>query len=324
MITVSLPHFLDAAIIRRLLPADTDVRLVEWNLVGEPGDGVEPAALDVVVPPFHTLSATPNPGYVSVDQLSNALPLATSARLVQLLSIGAEGVADHLPAGATLSNAVGVMERQTAELACTLLLATLRGLPGLLAASPVWSNRRTPGLIGRHVVLLGYGGIGKQIERRLAGFDARITRVASTARTLDDGTPVFATADLATIVRDADALVCSVPLLPGTAGLVNAELLAALPDGAVVVNVGRGPVVVTTDLVAELKTGRLFAALDVTDPEPLPADHDLWSLPNAIITPHVGGNTEVMSQLLHQLVAEQILRVVRGETPVNVIAGAAA
>jgi len=322
MITVSLPHFLDAAIIRRLLPADTDVRLIEWNLVGEPGDGVGPAELDVVVPPFHTLSATPNPGYVSVDQLSTALPLATSARLVQLLSIGAEGVADHLPAGATLSNAVGVMERQTAELACTLLLATLRGLPELLAASPVWSNRRTPGLIGRHVVLLGYGGIGKQIERRLAGFDARITRVASTARTLEDGSRVFGTAELADIVRDADALVCSVPLLPGTAGLVNAELLAALPDGAVVVNVGRGPVIVTTDLVSELKTGRLSAALDVTDPEPLPADHELWTLPNAIVTPHVGGNTEVMSQLLHQLVADQILRVARGETPINVIAGA--
>jgi phosphoglycerate dehydrogenase-like enzyme len=321
MITASIPHFLDIETVRRLLPAGTEARLVGWDLVGEPADGVDPGEFDVVVPPFHTMSATPNPGYVSVAQLSESLPRATGASLVQLLSIGAEGVAGHLPAGSVLGNAVGVMERQTAELACTLLLATVRGLPGFLASAPVWANERTPGLLGRHVVLLGYGGIGKQIERRLAGFDVRMTRVASSARILDDGTEVFSVDDLTDLVRDADALVCSLPLLPGTGGLVGSEVLAALPDGAVVVNVGRGPVVATDALLAELRTGRLRAALDVTDPEPLPVDHELWTLPGVIVTPHVGGNTAVMAELLHQLVADQIARVARGETPINVIAG---
>jgi len=322
MITASLPPFLDIATVRDLLPPAAEVRLVEWDLRGEPGDGVDPADLDVVVSPFHTTSVTPNPGYVSNDDLSRTLPRATSARLVQLLSIGAEGVAEHLPAGSVLSNAVGVMEGQTAELACTLLLATLRGLPDFAAASPVWSNKRTPGLLGRHVVLLGYGGIGKQIERRLAGFDVTITRVANTARTLDDGTEVFAANRLAELVRRADALVCSLPLVPGTVGMVDDAVLAALPNGAVVVNVGRGPVVSTHALLAEVRAGRLSAALDVTDPEPLPADHELWMLPNVIITPHVGGNTAVMSELLHQLIATQITRVWRGDQPVNVIAEA--
>jgi phosphoglycerate dehydrogenase-like enzyme len=321
MITASIPHFLDIETVRGLLPADVSVRLVGWDLVGEPGDGVDAAEIQVVVPPFHTTSATPNPGYISIAELSQSLPRATGASLVQLLSIGAEGVSDHLPAGAALSNAVGVMERQTAELACTLLLASLRGLPGFIASAPVWANQRTPGLLGRHVVLLGYGGIGKQIERRLAGFDVRMSRVASSARVLADGTEVFSVDDLTEIVRDADALVCSLPLLPGTGGLVDAGVLAALPDGSVVVNVGRGPVVATDALLAELRTGRLSAALDVTDPEPLPVDHELWTLPNAIVTPHVGGNTAVMSELVHQLVVDQITRIARGEHPVNVIAG---
>jgi phosphoglycerate dehydrogenase-like enzyme len=322
MITASLPPYLDIETVRQLLPNTAEVRLLEWDLRGEPSDGVNAGEIDVVVAPFHTTSVTPNPGYVSNEDLSRTLPRATSARLVQLLSIGAEGVAEHLPAGSVLSNAVGVMESQTAELACTLLLATLRGLPDFAAAAPAWSNKRTPGLLGRHVVLLGYGGIGKQIERRLAGFDVTFTRVASTARTLDDGTEVFAADRLVDIVKTADALVSSLPLVPGTVGIVDDAVLAALPDGAVVVNVGRGPVVSTAALLAEVRSGRLFAALDVTDPEPLPADHDLWALPNVIITPHVGGNTAVMSERLHQLIAAQITRVWRGDQPVNVIAEA--
>lgn len=319
MITASLPELLDATLVRSLLPEGIDARLVRWDLRGEPTDGVRAEELDVVVPPFHTTSSTPNPGYAGPAELAEALPRARSARLVQLLSIGAEGVAEHLPASAALSNAVGVMERQTAELACTLLLASLRGLPAFLAASPVWSNARTPGLLGRHVVLLGYGGIGAQVERRLSGFDVRITRVASRARDLGDGRAVHDAAQLGRIARDADALVCSLPLLPSTRGLVDAEVLAALPDGAVVVNVGRGPVVDTAALLDELRTGRLHAALDVTDPEPLPAGHELWRLPNAIVTPHVGGNTAGLHELLHRLVAEQIGRVARDERPVNIV-----
>ncbi len=324
MTVVSLPsRYFDAERVSALLPDDVPARLVSWDLHGEP-DGAAPAELDIVVTPFHTTSPTPNPGYAGIADLAAALPRATSARLVQLPSVGAEGVAELVPPRAVLANAAGAMEGQTAELAVTLLLSSLRDLPGFAASAPEWRNRTTPGLLGQHVVLLGYGGIGRRIASRLDGFEARVTRVARTARRADDGEEVIGTDALIRHLADAAALVCSLPLSPDTRGLIDAEVLSALPDGAVVVNVGRGPVVDTAALLAELESGRLRAALDVTDPEPLPADHPLWRAPHTIITPHVGGNSAAMPVLLHRLVADQIARVARGERPHNIIREAGA
>jgi len=317
MITVSLPPVLDRAEIERLIGARVEARLVGWDFRSAP-DGADAADIDLVVSPFHTTSPTPNPAYVGVAELSASLPRATGARLVQLLSLGSEGIAEHLPPQASLANATGAMEHQTAELACTLLLALSRGIPHFLRQTG-WANSRTPGLWGKRVVVLGHGGVGREVVRRLAPFDVETTRVARTGRALDDGGVVHPVSDLVLAARGADALVCTVPLSPETAGLVDADVLAALADGAIVVNVGRGPVVRTDALLAETASGRLSAALDVTDPEPLPDGHPFWELPNVIVTPHVGGNTEAMGLLLHRLVADQIVRVGSGRAPQNVI-----
>ncbi|WP_188434684.1 NAD(P)-dependent oxidoreductase [Microbacterium murale] len=317
MITVSLPPVIDRAEIERLIGGRVTARLIGWDFLSPP-EGADPADIDVVVSPFHTTSPTPNPTYVGIPALAASLPLATNARLVQLLSLGSEGVATHLPPHAVLANAAGAMEHQTAELACTLLLAASRGIPAF-AQQATWANSRSPGLWGKRVVVLGHGGIGREVVRRLAPFEAEIVCIARTGRTLHDGTVIHPVSVLAEIVQGADALICTVPLSSETAGLVDAGILAALADGAIVVNVGRGPVVHTEALVAELTSGRLSAALDVTDPEPLPDGHALWDLPNALVTPHVGGNTDAMRLLLHRLVAEQIVRVGGGDDPENII-----
>lgn len=317
MITVSLPPVLDRQEIERLVGDRTHVRFISWDLVSAPV-GAEPADLDVVVSPFHTTSPTPNPTYIGLPTVAAALPQAQNARLVQLLSLGSEGIAEHLPPGAALANAVGAMEHQTAELACTLLLALSRGIQHF-ARQTSWANSRTPGLWGKRVVVLGHGGVGREVVRRLEPFEAEIIRVARSGRTLDDGVIVHPVSELAEAARGADALVCTVPLSAETEGLVDAGILSALADGAIVVNVGRGAVVRTDALIAELENGRLSAALDVTDPEPLPEGHPLWSLPNAIVTPHVGGNTDAMHPLLHRIVAEQIVRVGMGTAPDNIL-----
>jgi len=280
---------------------------------------VDPSEFDVVVPPFHTTSAVPNPSYVSTTRLATTLPTATRCRLVQLLSIGSEGVAPLLPPRAALANAVGVMEEQTAELACTLLLAGLRDLVHHVRTAGQWANRRSPGLLGKRVVVLGHGGVGRGIVARLAGFGVEVTVVATRARTAPDGTVVHGIDDLPVLLPGAGALVSSLPLSDATRGLIGSVELAALPDGALVVNVGRGAVVDTRALVAELRTGRLRAALDVTDPEPLPSEHELWRFPNVLVTPHVGGNTDVMPQRLHELVARQVRHLALGEPPENVL-----
>lgn len=317
MITVSLPPVLDRSEVERLIGDRVAARILGWDFLSPP-DGVDPRDLDVVVSPFHTLSPTPNPNYVSIDALAAALPQASGAHLIQLLSLGSEGIAEHLPPHAVLANAAGAMEHQTAELACTLLLALSRGITHF-ARQAGWANSRTPGLWGKRVVVLGYGGVGREVARRLRPFEIELVPVARTARMLDDGTIVHPVEALAEVVAGADALVCTVPLTAETAGLVDAGILSLLADGGIVVNVGRGPVVRTEDLLAELESGRLSAGLDVTDPEPLPDGHPLWRLPNAIVTPHVGGNTDAMRPLLHRLVAEQIVRVGTGTPPVNVI-----
>ncbi|WP_051172288.1 NAD(P)-dependent oxidoreductase [Microbacterium indicum] len=317
----SLPSLLDPALVARFLPAEAAVRFATWDLVGDPM-GADAGEIDVIVTPFHTSSLTPNPGYVGLADIAAALTRAPRTRLVQLPSIGYEGVPELLPPGCVLANAAGVMEGQTAELALTLLLASVRGIPDFVDAAPKWANSRMPGLLGRHVVVLGYGGVGREILRRLAPFDARVTPVARTARVDASGdrpVDVLGLDALQDAVSDATALICALPLTDETRGLIGVDLLSRLPDGATVVNVGRGPVVDTSALIAELRSGRLRAALDVTDPEPLPPEHELWRLPQTLITPHVGGNTPAMLGLLHRLVADQLALIQSGGKPRNLV-----
>lgn len=253
-------------------------------------------------------------------------PLAGMAqvRIVQTLSAGIDHVEPGLgllPAGVRLCNAKGVHEASTAELALALILASLRGFPGFVHGQDKeeWRAGFYPALADKSVLIVGYGSIGAAIEDRLAPFEcARVARVARSARTTARG-PVHTLDDLPALLPEADVVVLSTPLNPSTQGLVGAEFLAAMPDGALLVNVARGGVVDTKSLLLELESGRLRAALDVTDPEPLPAGHPLWHAPNVLITPHVGGSTSAFLPRAKRLVAGQLSRFAAGEPVQNVV-----
>jgi phosphoglycerate dehydrogenase-like enzyme len=237
--------------------------------------------------------------------------------VVQSLSNGVDEVLDAVPRQATLCNGVGLgHEEGTADLAVTLILASLRQLPAFVAqqARRSWRHMRTETLEGKRVLLVGYGAIGAAVEQRIAPFGARVSRVSRTPR---EG--VSALSELPGLAADAEVLVICIALTPETRSLVSHEVLAALPDGALVVNVARGPVVDAVAMTAELRTGRLRAALDVTDVEPLPADRPEWTLPNVLLTPHIGGDTFVFARRAPRFVAEQAARHLNGEPLRNVV-----
>lgn len=297
------------------------VRIVSWAVWDEPSDGVAPADIDLVVLPFHTTSANPSAEYVTVETLRRRLGRASGARVVQAASIGVEGLAECVPPQATLCNARGVMEPPTAELAVTLLLAHMRDLPGFIRHHTEWDNRRTPGLMGSRVMLLGFGGVGQAVAQRLVPFGVELVRVARSSRTTDAGEWVHAVSEVGDLLPSVDAVVCSLPLLEGTRGLVDESFFARMAEGAVFVNVGRGAVVNTDALLSAARAGKIRAALDVVDPEPLPGGHPLWDAPNVVITPHVGGNTRAAVSLQVSLLAQQVRQLAQGSPPLNVVGG---
>ncbi|MGW1232590.1 2-hydroxyacid dehydrogenase [Streptomyces californicus] len=253
-------------------------------------------------------------------------PLAEmrGVQVVQTLSAGIDHVEPglgSLPPGVRLCNARGVHEASTAELTLALVLASLRGIPGFVHGQDAeeWRSGFYPALADKSVLIVGYGSIGSAIEDRLAPFEcARVARVARSARASARG-PVQALDELPALLPESDVVILSTPLNPSTRGLVGAEFLAAMPDGALLVNVARGGVVDTKALLAELESGRLRAALDVTDPEPLPAGHPLWHAPNVLITPHVGGSTSAFEPRAKRLLAAQLTRFAAGEPVENVV-----
>ncbi|MEW2136064.1 2-hydroxyacid dehydrogenase [Streptomyces sp. NPDC005409] len=247
-------------------------------------------------------------------------PLAAmpALRVVQTLTAGIDhvlgGLGDLRP-GVRLCNAVGVHTASTAELALALTLASLRGIPGMVRgqAREEWRSGFYDALADKSVLIIGYGSIGSAIEDRLVPFECeRITRVARTARTGARG-PVHALGDLPRLLPDADVVILVTPLTEATRGLVDAGFLSRMKDGALLVNVARGPVVDTQSLLAEVESGRLRAALDVTDPEPLPAGHPLWHAPNVLITPHVGGSSSAFEPRAKRLLVRQLTRFAAGD-----------
>ena len=243
-------------------------------------------------------------------------------RVVQTLTAGVDDVVPHVPDGVTLCNAAGVHDASTAELAVALMLASGRHLDVFARqqAESRWHSINGTALADQRVLIFGHGRIGQAIEARLAGFEvASITRVARRAR---DEPLVHSSDELLDLLAETDVLVIIAPLTPETDRVVGAEALSRLPDGALVVNVARGRLVDTDALLAETSSGRLRAALDVTDPEPLPADHPLWRVPDVLISPHVGGASSAFLPRADRLIKAQLARYAAGEPLINQVSTA--
>ena len=247
-----------------------------------------------------------------------ALASLSSLKVVQTMTAGFEHVRAYVPEGVLLCNGRGIHDTSTAELALALILASLRGVPEFVRAQDQaeWRPESRESLADKSVLIVGYGQIGEAIEARIRPFEAEVTRVARSAR---EG--VHSIDELPALLPNADVVVVIVPGTEETTGLFDAEMLAHLKDGALLVNVSRGPVVDTDALLSELRSGRIHAALDVVEPEPLPSDHPLWSAPNLLLVPHVGGASSAMWPRAHKLVREQLHRLAAGEPLANVVSG---
>lgn len=299
--SVPTPELADA-----IQPLPDGVDLVVW-----PMDGPAPRdRFDMVVPPYMSLSGV-------LSRLEGV-----EVGLVQSQSIGYEGVADQLPDGLPFANAASVHEASTAELALALTLAAQRGIPGFVRAQDrgEWAPIFADSLADRSVLVVGFGGVGKAVVDRLAPFETVPTVVASKARE-EEGMPVHGVDELPSLLPGAEIVILTLPGGDATAQFVDDAFLSALPDGALVVNVGRGTLIDTDALTDHVRRGRIRAALDVTDPEPLPEDHPLWTLPGVLIAPHVGGASSAMKPRIARLVRAQIERLVAGEEPLNVVIG---
>ena len=265
----------------------------------------DPAGVAFWVPPF-----------LAKERAAALAARMPGLRVVQLLSAGADAWAGRLADGVTLCDARGVHDSSTAEWVVGATLAYLRDLPFFARAQArgEWRYQGTDELAGKRVLIVGSGSIGRAVEARLLPFDVSVTRVARRPR---DG--VHGVDALPELLPRADVVVVLVPLTPETRGLVSKDFLAAMPDGALLVNAARGPVADTDALTAEAVSGRLGVATDVTDPEPLPAGHPLWDLPNVLITPHVAGSVPGLLGRGYRLAAAQLGRFLAGEPLENVV-----
>jgi phosphoglycerate dehydrogenase-like enzyme len=267
------------------------VELVVWR-----GDGAPPRAdeVELVVPDY----ARSRDAMAALD----ALP---RLRVIQLQTAGYDGLLELTPPHVELANARGVHDDATAELALGLTIASLRGVDTAVRERGSWrqdTSRRS--LADSRVAVLGYGSIGRAVAERMLACRALVTGVASTARD-DDVVGRVVTVD-GVDWSAQHVVVVVLPLNDATRHLVDAAFLGRLSDDALVVNVGRGPLLDTDAVLAEV--GRLRFALDVTDPEPLPPDHPLWTAPGVLVTPHIAGGTTAMLPRMADLVRDQLTR----------------
>jgi phosphoglycerate dehydrogenase-like enzyme len=260
-------------------------------------------------------------------------------RVVQSLMAGVDWILPWLPKDITLCDGRGIHDISTSEWVLSVILATMKRLPfyrdqqhaqewrglGSAGKSDIQTTKPLPykvlgeDLSGKTVLIVGYGSIGSAIESRLQPFGVNVLRIARSAKT---SPPVSAIGDLHSLLPQADIVVLIVPATPETKGLIGAPELALMKPGALLVNAARGPVVVTDALVEALNQSHIRAALDVTDPEPLPPGHPLWAAPNCLITPHVGGSTPEFIHRAFRFAAQQIQRMAAGEPLENIVTDA--
>ncbi|GLY66082.1 2-hydroxyacid dehydrogenase [Amycolatopsis taiwanensis] len=271
------------------------------------GSGTPPEVDDVE---FYVLPYDSGP---EPPKLISAMP---SLRVVQTLSAGYDNLVPLIRPGVQLANGRGLHDLSVAEHTLALVLAAQRDLPRWFEQQRTgrWSRAHTRSLADARVLLVGHGSIGQAIERYLRAGEAEVVPVARTARP-----GVHGIEDLPELLPSAEIVILVVPDTPRTRGLLGAAELALLPDDALVVNVGRGTAVDTAALTSEVTRGRLRTALDVLDPEPLPAGHPLWTAPGAIITPHVAGGSASFYPRARRLVEDQLTRFAEGRPLLNVV-----
>jgi phosphoglycerate dehydrogenase-like enzyme len=275
-----------------------------------PTDGVTPRAEDLDKITFYV------PAYMYGAAALTPIAHMSSLQVIQSPNAGVDDVIPLRPKGVTLCNAAGVHDASTAELAVGLAIAARRGFAEFSQnqIKGIWSHTSNASLTDSKVAIVGHGNIGKTISRMLAGFEVQIT---SFSKSGSDGALTMDQFDAQ--IATFDVIILIVPLNDQTRHLMNAKRLAAMKNGAAIINVARGAVIDTEALLAELNSKRIFAALDVTDPEPLPAGHPLWSASNTLITPHVGGDSKAFEPRGRALVEAQLARFAAGQPLINVV-----
>jgi phosphoglycerate dehydrogenase-like enzyme len=279
--------------------------IVDLHLIPQDGDlPLEVRNAELLVPPY---------GSQALLKMLGEMP---NLAVVQAASAGTEWLAPWIPDGVYLCSARGTRDTAVAEWVLAAILAMEKQLPDLALAQSEHSWRPTMlgELAGKHALIVGYGSIGKRVASMLRALGVTVEGVASTAR--DD---VHDVDELPQLLPSADIVVLLVPLTEQTRGLFDARMLSRMRSGALLVNAARGAILDTDSLLEHLQSGRLRAALDVTEPEPLPPDHPLWNAPGVMITPHLAGDSPEAEERVYRFIGEQIRRYVGGEPLLNVV-----
>jgi phosphoglycerate dehydrogenase-like enzyme len=314
---LGLPEAIDPSLFR-YLPEGVDITRIGADLNGD-------LHLDMWVLPLQPKQAEAARAHIR------------SVQVVQSQYAGVDAFLSFVPPGATLCDAQGVHDIPVAEWIVTAILASLKYIPFYVRmqgggdwkqridaeklylamhrdTQPMMPPALADELAGKTVLIVGYGSIGRATEERLKPFDVKFLRIGRRQR---EG--VEAEDRLDDLLPKADIVVLLVPLTDHTRGFINRERLAAMKQGALLVNAARGPVVETDALVEALRSGRIQAVVDVTDPEPLPLGHPLWSAPNLLITPHIGGSSPAMMDRVMRLIGDQCRRYLAGEPLAHVV-----
>ena len=279
-----------------------------WKLVSTPIDTLSKSELSEI-----TIYV---PKYMGGKKALEPTSAMQNLKLIQLLLAGYEDAIPFMRDELTLCNARGVHDFSTSELAVSLILAHYKNHREFAHSQSQgsWNHKTTGSTYGKEIAIIGAGSVAQRLKSMLAPFECKVTMFGQSAR---DGVEAISTVQAT--VGKFDCVVLLVPLSASTHNLVDAAFLKAMKDGALLVNVARGPVVNTDALCAELASKRLFAALDVTDPEPLTEGHPLWSYENCTVIPHVGGDSTAFEPQARAFLAEQFERIAQGKQPINII-----
>ena len=246
-------------------------------------------------------------------ELTKKMP---NLKVLQMPNAGYDDAMEYVRDGMTLCNGKSIHDDSTAELAVGLTIASLRGFPDFVRNQDKsdWVHVKNKSINDRKIGIIGFGSIGTTIAKMLSGFTVEIIPFTQSGR---DNT--IAITDLDKHLPTLDVVILILPLTKESKHLFDAKRLSLMKDGALLVNVARGPIVATDALVKELNSGRITAALDVTDPEPLPKDHPLWRAKGVLISPHVGGNTTAFESRARRLIESQLNLLSEGKPLNNVI-----